>query len=201
MPLDLRLNPSRDLYAAPWRDADPTPPLPLPPPLPAPTGLPASVERPDTPWYLMPVHEAGAAEVPVLNAAVDLLPVPPLAMVNQFAAVLPDAETLVVPIGACLRGHFSAPCVHVKGTVHGSITATRGPLVVEAGAAVLGTVDSAGALVIAGQVRSPGRAPAVVARGSLQLASTARVSGEVRYVDVAIYDGARVAGTMLPLTH
>jgi cytoskeletal protein CcmA (bactofilin family) len=140
------------------------------------------------------------AEVPVLHSAIDLPPASVNAAAHRFAAWLVEAETLVIPADACLRGNFSAPCVHVKGVVHGKLTATRGPMVIDRGARVHGRVDASGTLVIAGHVLGRGGGPAVLARGDLHLASTARVSGAVRCVEVAIYEGARVAGSLGPLS-
>jgi len=183
----------------------PSLPVPRPPLLPPPSAV-----RPLSRSNLRPVDSSAAAvpaialearpaeSLPVLHAAVKLHPAASPGAEHEFAAWLVEAETLVVPTGACLHGHFSAPCVHVRGVVHGSVTATRGPLILDQGATVHGRVVGHAELVIAGHVRGSRSALAVEARALLQLARTARVRGQVRCAEVAIYEGARVDGAVLP---
>lgn len=225
MPLDLRLSPSRDAYPAPRHELDesvaeawmtpcsppalrdaplPEATLPSSPDLP-PQSAPPPASRPN----LCSIDSSGpsdstialaarsAESLPVLHAAVALHPAAAPIAEHQFAAWLAEADTFVVPAGACLHGHFSAPCVHVRGVVHGSVTATRGPLILDHGATVHGRVVGHAELVIAGHVRGSRSALAVEARALLQLACTARVRGQVRCAEVAIYEGARVDGAVL----
>jgi cytoskeletal protein CcmA (bactofilin family) len=137
---------------------------------------------------------------PVLTAAVDFrAALPRRTAVSQFATWLVDADTVVVPAGTCIDGDIEAPCVHVKGTVRGRVVATQGALVVDKGAVVHGVVEGHETVVIAGQVCARSRkALAVWAHGPLHLAGGARVRGTVRYVDITVYEGAKVAGRVLP---
>ncbi|MEY4563819.1 MAG: hypothetical protein RLZZ618_3096 [Pseudomonadota bacterium] len=112
----------------------------------------------------------------------------------RFQARLDSRHTLVVPAGATVHGHFEARCVHIQGTVHGRVSATEGCLVIDVGATVIGSVQGAGTVVIAGRVRGQGREPAVSAAGTLRLAHSARINGCVHYTDIEVYAGAKVVG-------
>jgi len=114
----------------------------------------------------------------------------------RFLATLDSRHTLVVPAGATVHGHFEARCVHIQGTVHGRVSATEGCLVIDAGATVIGSVQGAGTVVIAGRVRGQGGEPAVSAAGTLRLAQSARIKGCVQYTDIEVYAGAKVVGPL-----
>ncbi|WP_157603977.1 polymer-forming cytoskeletal protein [Rhizobacter sp. Root1221] len=138
--------------------------------------------------------------VPVLHAAVRP-PVarPPPPEPAWFTASQADGPTLVVPVGARVRGHCQAQHVWVLGEVDGHVCATSGTLVVAAGARVRGGVMGAAAVVIAGRVQGRRGRPAVVAHGRLDIACSAHITGTVVHGVVALYEGARVEGDLLPV--
>jgi cytoskeletal protein CcmA (bactofilin family) len=115
---------------------------------------------------------------------------------TQCHVMLPLLDTFCVPKGTVLEGHFQARCVHVKGIVHGSVTATGGSLIVDAEAQVFGHVRGFNEVIILGQVNAASHHVAVHASGHLRLACTAKISGDVRYAEVSIYKGAQVAGSL-----
>lgn|GEM_PF-3365992 len=137
------------------------------------------------------------AVLPVLQQAVAAPAGTPSAA--WFTVEAPGATTLVVPVGACVRGDCLAESVHVHGEVLGHVRATRGLLLVAPGARVRGGVEGHGPVVIAGLVQATGGRHAVVAHGRLDLACSARVVGAVCHEVVAIYDGARVTGALRAL--
>ena len=140
--------------------------------------------------------------MPVLQEVVTAAAAPSAPpMPAWFSAPLEQGATLVVPAGARLRGDCQAEHIWVLGEVDGRVRATSGTLVVAAGARVRGTVDGAGPVVIAGRVDARAGRPAVVARGRLDIAGTARITGKVMHGVVALYDGARVDGALVGLPH
>jgi len=152
---------------------------------------PRGAPRPVRP---LPANPARADTLPVLQQAVaDPAPTP---QPGWFTADAPDADTLVVPAGARIRGDCHAASVHVHGEVLGRVRATTGLLLVAPGGRVRGGVEGGGAVVIAGQVSASRGADAVVAHGRLDLAGSARVTGTVCHGVVAIYVGARVTGEL-----
>ena len=146
---------------------------------------------------------ARAPGMPVLHDVVGAAaaPVGLLAAPAWFSASLERASTLIVPAGAHVRGHCQAPHVWVFGEVVGRVCATGGTVVVAEGARVRGGVDGAGPVVIAGRVDARRGRPAVVARGRLDIAGTARITGTVVHGVVALYEGARVDGPLVGLAH
>lgn len=149
------------------------------------------------------VGESGRSQgVPVLQEVVTAAAESSRSSVPAwFCAPLQRGATLVVPAGARLRGNCQAEHVWVLGEVDGRVRATSGTLVVAEGARVRGGVHGDGPVVIAGRVEARRGRPAVVARGRLDIASTARVTGKVMHGVVAIYQGARVDGPLVGLPH
>ena len=101
-------------------------------------------------------------------------------------------EEYVVPAGRVVRGNVVGPAVVVAGHVEGKVVAQTGPVLVLPGASVEGTVGSPGMVVIAGDVVSPG--VAVACGGQLVIAETGRVSGKLKYAEIAVYEGAQIRG-------
>jgi len=118
-----------------------------------------------------------------------------------FCAPLQRGATLVVPAGARMRGNCQAENVWVLGEVDGRVRATNGTLVVAEGGRVRGGVHGDGPVVIAGRVEARRGRPAVVARGRLDIASSARITGKVMHGVVALYEGARIDGPLVGLPH
>ena len=147
-----------------------------------------------------PAGPVAHLHVPVLHAAVPpavARPAPPDPA--WFIASAVDGATLVVPVGARVRGHCTAPHVWVLGEVDGHVCATGGTLVVAAGAVVRGGVEGAAAVVIAGRVQARRGRAAVLALGRLDIAGSAHITGTVLHGVVALYEGARVDGALLPV--
>jgi len=136
-------------------------------------------------------------DLPVLQQAVVAQAPPPHP--GWFTVDAAGADTLVVPAGARIRGDCCAGSVHVHGEVTGRVRATTGLLLVAHGGRVRGGVEGAGPVVVAGRVQARRGTPAVVARGRLDLACSARVEGDVCHDVVAVYDGARVTGVLRSL--
>jgi cytoskeletal protein CcmA (bactofilin family) len=101
-------------------------------------------------------------------------------------------------IGAGMR--VQGPCtfqdgLQIDGTVLGDVTAEAGPpsvLVITETGSVEGAI-SADHVVIGGAVVGP-----VLARELLELQSTARVQGDVRYKALEMQQGAVIAGQLQP---
>jgi cytoskeletal protein CcmA (bactofilin family) len=87
-------------------------------------------------------------------------------------------HTLVVSAGAVVAGHFQVPCVHVHGTVVGSVCGFE-------------------SVLITGTVRADNSAVAVQAPGHLRLTHTAQVVGDVRSTHHSMDAGACVSGAFL----
>jgi cytoskeletal protein CcmA (bactofilin family) len=139
--------------------------------------------------------DARPQRVPVLTDSV--VSASPDTTPAWFTAEVVADQTLVVPAGAQLRGDCSAHSVCVWGEVRGRVRATGGMLVVMPGGRVRGSVEGAAAVVIAGQVTCERGRDAVVAHGRLDLAASARISGNVRHDVVAVYRGAKVDGRLV----
>lgn len=112
---------------------------------------------------------------------------------------LPETGLLEVPPGTRIVGDCRAPNVWVRGEVAGRVVATGRFLVVDVGARVLGGIDGAALVVVAGEVVGAASGPAVVARGRLELAGTARVHGAVHHRALSIHEGARIEGEFVGL--
>lgn len=191
MKFDLALDVSRDVFRHVFRAGEA-----LPPPSPAewaPGGRAAAV-----PVLRAVVPPESLAPLPTCPAGQGGDPAGPQKD-TLFIATLPHQDTLVVPRGARVVGDLEAPYVHVLGSVLGRVTASRGCLVVDRKALVQGSVWGVGTVVIAGQVRAEKGKVAVVVRGNLRLAATARIEGRVHYRQIEIYEGARVAGALVSL--
>jgi cytoskeletal protein CcmA (bactofilin family) len=152
-----------------------------------------------------PLPVQASVPVPVLRAAVSLDSASGGAPAHADACgpvtwfqLSPEdrAHVLVVPAGSQVVGDLSAPAVWVSGAVTGRVRATGGALVVDVGGRVDGGVVGAGPVVVAGQVGARAGRAAVVAHGRLDLAGTARVSGDVFHGVVAVYEGAWVDGSL-----
>jgi len=136
--------------------------------------------------------------VPVLQEAVPAAAKPSTPSEPAwFSTPLVHGSTMVVPAGARVRGDCQADHVWVLGEVDGRVFATGGTVVVAAGGHVRGGVDGAGAVVIAGRVDARWGRPAVVARGRLDIAATAHITGTVVHGVVALYEGARIDGELV----
>ncbi|MES2887121.1 MAG: polymer-forming cytoskeletal protein [Pseudomonadota bacterium] len=104
-------------------------------------------------------------------------------------------EMSVVPADATVRGHLTCKSIRIQGELTGSVCAS-GLVVVEEGAVLNGQVVQAEIVVMFGTVAATVNQAAIRCKGLVVLAESARVIGHVQCGAVAIYQGARLVGTV-----
>ena len=189
-------------------DPRPAPPVPQQASA-ATTATTAPPPDPSPPSSRCSPSSAPPSPLPVLHAAVPAWKAgaPPRAVVASepgwYSATPGQQGTLVIPAGCRVTGDCRAAQVWVAGEVAGNVFATAGTLVVAEGACVRGRLEGAGHVVVAGQVKAARGQPAVLARGRLDIACTAHITGRVVHDVIAIYEGARIDGDIVgaPAAH
>ena len=133
-----------------------------------------------------------AAPVPAALAAEDLeVREKVIEALKQFGR----SEMSVVPADATVRGDLTCKSIRIQGELTGSVRAT-GLVVVEEGAVLNGQVLQAEIVVLYGTVAATVNQAAIRSKGLVVLAESARVIGHVQCGSVAIYQGARLVGTV-----
>lgn len=109
---------------------------------------------------------------------------------EMLRMTFPSQHVTFVPAGRVVQGNVTGPAVVVAGRVEGKVVAQSGPVIVLHGGRVDGTVGSPGMVVIAGDVHSHGLA--VACGGQLIVGESARVSGRMKFMEIAVYQGAKI---------
>ncbi len=104
-------------------------------------------------------------------------------------------ETSTVPAAATVAGDLTCKSIRVQGELRGSVTAS-GLVYLEDGAVLNGRIKEADMVIVAGAVSAAVNQVAVRCNGLVVLAESARVVGHIQCRAVAIYEGARVVGTV-----
>jgi len=109
-----------------------------------------------------------------------------------------QVDEVVIPLGVSFTGSMnvaSGADVRVAGHIAGSIC-TEGAVLVEEGGSVTGEGSiTCGKLLVAGSIHGA----SLAVDGLLHVHSSGRIeSSEVQYVEIALQQGARVAGPMRP---
>lgn len=104
-------------------------------------------------------------------------------------------EMSVVPADANVRGNLTCKSIRIQGELTGSVCAS-GLVVVEEGAVLNGQILGADIVVLFGTVAATVNQAAIRCKGLVVLAESARVIGHVQCASVAIYQGARLVGTV-----
>lgn len=104
-------------------------------------------------------------------------------------------EMSVVPTDATVRGNLTCKSIRIQGELTGSVCAS-GLVIVEEGAVLNGQILQAGIVVMFGTVAATVNQAAIRCIGLVVLAESARVIGHVQCGAVAIYQGARLVGTV-----
>lgn len=127
--------------------------------------------------------ELAAEDVEVRQKVMDAL--------RQFG----HAEMSVVPSDATVQGDLVCKSIRIQGELSGSVSAS-GLVWVEEGAVLNGRVLEAEMVVLFGTVATAVNQAAIRCSGLVVLAESARVIGHVQCGAVAIYQGARLVGTV-----
>lgn len=111
---------------------------------------------------------------------------------EQLRLHLDPNKALIVPVGVRIRGDIEADSLFLAGEVVGNVKVGTGHLVVAPTGDLLGSIDSQGAVVIAGKVGGDGAK--VRTPGEVDLAETARVTADIEYESITIRNGAEIDG-------
>ncbi len=109
---------------------------------------------------------------------------------SRVVQTLPEAVISIVGAGMQIRGDCeSSDTIRIEGTVEGSVRAEKA-VVIGKGGSVIGDVTTADAK-IAGSVKG-----ILDINSRLELASTARIDGEIRTARLQLDEGGVVNGTV-----
>jgi cytoskeletal protein CcmA (bactofilin family) len=125
--------------------------------------------------------------------------VPLQQQVREAMALLHQPDTLEVRPAATLMGDLNCKSIRVRGELSGTLVASS-VVLLEHESVLRGVVRDSETVIVAGTVAGSPNGLAIRCNGLVVLASSARVVGHIQCRSVAIYEGARLVGTIQPLT-
>lgn len=115
--------------------------------------------------------------------------------VREAMAVLYQPDTLEVRPAATLMGDLNCKSIRIRGELSGSLVASS-LVLLEQESVLRGVVREAEMVIVAGTVAGSPNGLAIRCNGLVVLASSAQVIGHIQCRSVAIYEGARLVGTI-----
>lgn len=117
--------------------------------------------------------------------------------VREAMARLHQPDTLEVRPAATLMGDLNCKSIRIRGELSGTLMASS-LVLLERGSVLRGVVRDAEMVIVAGTVAGSPNGLAIRCNGLVVLASSAQVIGHIQCRSVAIYEGARLVGTIQP---
>lgn len=121
--------------------------------------------------------------------------VPVYQQVKEALALLHQPDTVEVRPAATLMGDVNCKSIRIRGELSGTLMASD-VVFLEEESVLRGVVRDAATVIVAGTVAGSPNGLAIRCNGLVVLASSARVVGHIQCRNVAIYEGARVVGTI-----